>query len=75
MLPGCGWHSIFSVCRMLLIRAVHRCDPIYTATHLHFKHLINRYGCPIVTLNLIKVRQAPPVNAMKDVHLLTKASV
>lgn len=33
-----------------------RYDPTYQATKLHFEDLVERYGNPIVVLNLIKVQ-------------------
>lgn len=39
----------------LLASAVHRYDPLYMATRLHFQNLVQRYGEPIIILNLIKV--------------------
>jgi hypothetical protein len=35
--------------------AVQRYDPTYEATKLHFEDLAQRYGQPIIILNLIKV--------------------
>jgi hypothetical protein len=34
---------------------VQRYDPTYEATKLHFEDLAQRYGQPIIILNLIKV--------------------
>lgn len=35
--------------------SVQRYDPTYQATKLHFEDLAERYGNPIIVLNLIKV--------------------
>lgn len=35
--------------------SVQRYDPTYEATRLHFEDLVERYGNPIIVLNLIKV--------------------
>nr|GMC75945.1 phosphoinositide phosphatase SAC2-like isoform X1 [Ipomoea batatas] len=37
-----------------------RKDPRYEATKLHFENLINRYGSPIIILNLIKTLEKKP---------------
>ena len=38
-----------------LFDSVQRYDPTYEATRLHFEDLAERYGNPIIVLNLIKV--------------------
>ncbi|KAK3013611.1 hypothetical protein RJ639_009314 [Escallonia herrerae] len=35
-------------------------DPTYEATRLHFKNLVDRYGKPIIILNLIKMHEKRP---------------
>ncbi|KAI8610146.1 SacI homology domain-containing protein, partial [Chytriomyces sp. MP71] len=35
-------------------------DPYYTATSLHFSDLMDRYGSPILVLNLIKAQEKAP---------------
>ncbi|XP_072971517.1 phosphoinositide phosphatase SAC3-like [Typha angustifolia] len=39
---------------------LHKKDKIYEATRLHFENLVNRYGNPIIILNLIKRRERKP---------------
>lgn len=39
----------------LFLMSVQRYDPTYEATRLHFEDLVERYGNPIIVLNLIKV--------------------
>lgn len=46
----------FILCHMFsFLTSVQRYDPTYQATKLHFEDLANRYGNPIIVLNLIKV--------------------
>ncbi|CAI5475844.1 unnamed protein product [Closterium sp. Yama58-4] len=44
--------------QLLLCTALHlhRYDPMYTAARLHFENLMERYGRPVIILNLIKVQ-------------------
>ncbi|CAI5519407.1 unnamed protein product, partial [Closterium sp. Naga37s-1] len=39
---------------------LHRYDPMYTAARLHFENLMERYGRPIIILNLIKTVEKHP---------------
>lgn len=39
---------------------LHRKDPTYQATRLHFENLVKRYGNPIIILNLIKAFEKKP---------------
>ncbi|KAJ4842052.1 Phosphoinositide phosphatase sac1 [Turnera subulata] len=41
-----------------------RYDPTYEATKLHFEDLVNRYGNPIIVLNLIKTVEKRPREMM-----------
>ncbi|KAF8025522.1 hypothetical protein BT93_F2377 [Corymbia citriodora subsp. variegata] len=41
-----------------------RYDPTYEATRLHFEDLVNRYGNPIIMLNLIKTFEKRPREMM-----------
>ncbi|CAA6668284.1 unnamed protein product [Spirodela intermedia] len=43
---------------------VHRYDPTYEATKLHFEDLVKRYGNPIIILNLIKTVEKRPREMM-----------
>ncbi|BBM99160.1 phosphatidylinositol 3,5-bisphosphate 5-phosphatase [Marchantia polymorpha subsp. ruderalis] len=43
---------------------LHRIDPIYKATALHFEDLEQRYGNPIIILNLIKTVEKRPREMM-----------
>lgn len=56
----CSWFNLFislllvlwcSSCKL----SVHRKDQSYEAARLHFENLVERYGNPIIILNLIKV--------------------
>ena len=40
---------------VFFIASVQRYDPTYESTKMHFEDLVNRYGNPIIVLNLIKV--------------------
>lgn len=54
------YYFLLLICYLLIITyclvyAVQRYDPTYEATKLHFDDLSQRYGNPIIVLNLIKV--------------------
>ncbi|CAI5957071.1 unnamed protein product [Closterium sp. NIES-64] len=53
---------------------VHRYDPMYTAARLHFENLMERYGRPIIILNLIKVQCGAVRDATVPSALLTSWS-
>ncbi|KAI5084664.1 hypothetical protein GOP47_0000833 [Adiantum capillus-veneris] len=40
--------------------SLHKIDPTYEATKLHFENLAARYGNPIVILNLVKTKEKRP---------------
>ncbi|MCO5577098.1 hypothetical protein L7F22_030920 [Adiantum nelumboides] len=40
--------------------SLHKTDPAYEATKLHFQNLAARYGNPIVILNLVKTKEKRP---------------
>lgn len=39
-----------------MIGAVNLVDPFFSAAALHFDDLFQRYGAPVIVLNLVKVR-------------------
>eukprot|EP00250_Pteridium_aquilinum_P014607 c22091_g4_i1 orf=929-2155(+) len=53
------WSQETSVLSLKPDIKLHRNDPTYEATGLHFQNLAARYGNPIVVLNLVKVIATP----------------
>eukprot|EP00252_Welwitschia_mirabilis_P013985 TRINITY_DN3098_c0_g1_i7.p1 TRINITY_DN3098_c0_g1~~TRINITY_DN3098_c0_g1_i7.p1 ORF type:complete len:822 (+),score=136.38 TRINITY_DN3098_c0_g1_i7:558-3023(+) len=57
---------------------LHKKDPNYEATRLHFENLAIRYGKPIIVLNLVKAKERKPREAIlceefsKAVHCINK---
>jgi hypothetical protein len=43
---------------VLMVKSVTIADPFFVAAGKHFDSLFERYGTPLVILNLIKVRQS-----------------
>jgi hypothetical protein len=55
LLPHCLSFLSFPCLTALISNAVSKKEPNYEATRLHFDNLVERYGNPIIILNLIKV--------------------
>lgn len=43
---------------MLMVNLVTIADPFFVAAGKHFDNLFERYGTPLIILNLIKVRRS-----------------
>ena len=43
---------------MLMVKSVTIADPFFVAAGKHFDNLFERYGTPLIILNLIKVRRS-----------------